>query len=92
MKYSVFNQTPNDATKEPMFFGQPVNVLRFDRQRYPFFEAGIHAKQLADKHYTSNDQRTGDKLGERPMRVVRFKASDKLRRQCKEHLSATTKS
>ena len=52
MKYSVFNQTPNDATKEPMFFGQPVNVLRF----------------------------------------VRFKASDKLRRQCKEHLSATTKS
>ena len=38
MKYSVFNQTPNDATKEPMFFGQPVNVLRFDRQRYPFFE------------------------------------------------------
>lgn len=39
-----------------------------------------------------NDPRTGDKLGERPMRVVRFKASDKLRRQCKEHLSATTKS
>lgn len=38
MKYSVFNQTANDATKEPMFFGQPVNVLRFDRQRYPFFE------------------------------------------------------
>ncbi len=37
MKYSVFNQTANDATKEPMFFGQPVNVLRFDRQRYPFF-------------------------------------------------------
>ena len=38
MKYSVFNQTANDATKEPMFFGQPVNVLRFDKQRYPFFE------------------------------------------------------
>lgn len=38
MKYSVFNQTANDATQEPMFFGQPVNVLRFDKQRYPFFE------------------------------------------------------
>ncbi len=34
MKYSVFNQTANDATQEPMFFGQPVNVLRFDKQRY----------------------------------------------------------
>ena len=38
MKYSTFNQTPNNALKEPMFFGQNVNVSRFDQQRYPFFE------------------------------------------------------
>ena len=26
MTYSIFSQTPNNALKEPMFFGQPVNV------------------------------------------------------------------
>lgn len=38
MTYSVFNQTPNDATKENLFFGQSVNVARFDQQRYPTFD------------------------------------------------------
>ena len=38
MSYSVFNQTPNDATKEPLFFGQSVNVARFDQLRYPTFD------------------------------------------------------
>lgn len=38
MRYSVFNQTPNDATKEPMFFGSSVNILRYDKQKYVVFE------------------------------------------------------
>ena len=36
--YSVFNQTNNDALTEPMFFGNPVNVSRFDEQKYSYFE------------------------------------------------------
>ena len=36
--YSVFNPNPNDATQEPMFLGESVNVSRFDKQRYPIFE------------------------------------------------------
>ena len=38
MKYSTFNRVPNNALKEPMFFGQNVNVSRFDQQKYTFFE------------------------------------------------------
>lgn len=38
MTYSVFNQNPNNALKETLFFGQSVNVMRFDQQRYPFFD------------------------------------------------------
>lgn len=46
MDYSVFSRNNNDATKEPMFFGQPVNVARYDQQRYPIFEKLIE-KQLS---------------------------------------------
>jgi len=46
MAYSTFCQTPNDATREPMFFGQSVNVARFDQQRYEVFEKLIE-KQLS---------------------------------------------
>lgn len=46
MQYSVFDQTRNDATKEPMFLGQPVNVARFDQQRHEIFEKLIE-KQLS---------------------------------------------
>ncbi|HJH10007.1 MAG TPA: ribonucleotide-diphosphate reductase subunit beta, partial [Psychrobacter pasteurii] len=38
MTYSIFSQTKNDALKEPMFFGQPVNVARYDQQKHPIFE------------------------------------------------------
>jgi len=38
MTYSTFCQTPNDATREPMFFGQSVNVARYDQQKYEVFE------------------------------------------------------
>jgi ribonucleoside-diphosphate reductase beta chain len=46
MAYSTFCQTPNDATREPMFFGQSVNVARYDQQKYDVFEKLIE-KQLS---------------------------------------------
>ncbi|MCH1920405.1 ribonucleotide-diphosphate reductase subunit beta [Shewanella sp. A3A] len=46
MAYSIFCQTPNDATREPMFFGQAVNVARYDQQKYEVFEKLIE-KQLS---------------------------------------------
>ncbi|WDU51200.1 class Ia ribonucleoside-diphosphate reductase subunit beta [Taylorella equigenitalis] len=46
MKYSTFCQTPNNALKEPMFFGQSVNVARYDQQKYEIFEKLIE-KQLS---------------------------------------------
>ena len=46
MTYSIFCQTPNDAMKEPMFFGQPVNIARYDQQKHPIFEQLIE-KQLS---------------------------------------------
>ena len=36
--YTTFSRNNNDQTKEPMFFGQPVNVARYDQQKYPIFE------------------------------------------------------
>ena len=44
--YSTFFQIKNDQLKEPMFLGQPVNVARYDQQKYPIFEKLIE-KQLS---------------------------------------------
>ena len=46
MKYSVFNKVANDATQENMFFGEPVNVARYDQQRHRIFEQ-LCEKQLS---------------------------------------------
>ena len=46
MAYSTFCQTNNDQLKEPMFFGQPVNVARYDQQKFEIFEKLIE-KQLS---------------------------------------------
>ncbi len=46
MSYSTFCQTPNDQLLEPMFFGQSVNVARYDQQKYEIFEKLIE-KQLS---------------------------------------------
>ena len=35
MSYTTFSQVRNDQLQEPMFFGQPVNVARYDQQKYP---------------------------------------------------------
>lgn len=44
--YTIFSQTQNNQLQEPMFFGQPVNVARYDQQKYPIFEQLIE-KQLS---------------------------------------------
>lgn len=46
MTYSIFSQKPNNALLEPMFFGNPVNVARYDQQKHPVFEQLIE-KQLS---------------------------------------------
>ena len=46
MTYTTFNQTPNDALKEPMFFGQNANVSRYDQQKFINLERLIE-KQLS---------------------------------------------
>ncbi len=46
MRYTTFCQNNNDQLKEPMFFGQPVNVARYDQQKFPIFEKLIE-KQLS---------------------------------------------
>lgn len=46
MSYTTFSRTHNDQLKEPMFFGQTVNVSRYDQQKYPIFEKLIE-KQLS---------------------------------------------
>ncbi len=46
MAYTTFSQTKNDQLKEPMFFGQPVNVARYDQQKYDIFEKLIENSSL----------------------------------------------
>ncbi|MBQ4845657.1 ribonucleotide-diphosphate reductase subunit beta [Pseudoalteromonas sp. MMG013] len=46
MSYSTFSRKHNDQLQEPMFFGQTVNVSRYDQQKYPIFEKLIE-KQLS---------------------------------------------
>ena len=46
MQYSTFSKNPNNPLVEPMFFGQPVNVARYDQQKYEVFEKLIE-KQIS---------------------------------------------
>ncbi|AFP84527.1 class Ia ribonucleoside-diphosphate reductase subunit beta [secondary endosymbiont of Ctenarytaina eucalypti] len=46
MVYTSFSQVQNNQLLEPMFFGQSVNVVRFDQQKYDIFEKLIE-KQLS---------------------------------------------
>ncbi len=46
MQYSTFPKNPNNALLEPMFLGQPVNVARYDQQKYETFEKLIE-KQIS---------------------------------------------
>lgn len=46
MSYETFNGGSHDATKEPMFFGNNVNIARYDIQKYKVFEK-LTEKQLS---------------------------------------------
>jgi len=46
MRYTTFNQHEVNPLKEPMFFGEAVNVARYDQQRHAIFEKLIE-KQLS---------------------------------------------
>lgn len=46
MAYTTFSQNKNNQLLEPMFFGQSVNVARYDQQKYDIFEKLIE-KQLS---------------------------------------------
>ena len=46
MKYSTFSKVVNNPLTEPMFLGNPVNVARYDQQKYSVFERLID-KQLS---------------------------------------------
>ena len=35
---TVFNTEPHDTKKQPMFFGKPFGVQRYDEYKYPIFE------------------------------------------------------
>lgn len=42
---TVFNMNRVDASNQPAFFGEPVNIARYDKQRYNIFEK-LTEKQL----------------------------------------------
>lgn len=44
--FKSFSRNKNDQLKEPMFFGQSVNVARYDQQKHPIFEK-LTEKQLS---------------------------------------------
>ena len=46
MKYTTFNQQSTNPLIEPMFFGNPVNVARYDQQKHAIFEKLIE-KQIS---------------------------------------------
>ncbi|ALD15141.1 ribonucleotide-diphosphate reductase subunit beta [Buchnera aphidicola (Aphis glycines)] len=46
MSYTTFSKQKNNQLIEPMFFGQPVNIARYDQQKYNVFEKLIE-KQLS---------------------------------------------
>ncbi len=46
MNYTTFSKIQNNPLQEPMFFGNPVNVARYDQQKFEIFEKLIE-KQLS---------------------------------------------
>ncbi|NQZ56351.1 MAG: ribonucleotide-diphosphate reductase subunit beta [Lentisphaeraceae bacterium] len=46
MAYTTFNQKDFNVLQQPMFFGENVNISRYDQQKHPVFESLIE-KQLS---------------------------------------------
>jgi ribonucleoside-diphosphate reductase beta chain len=68
MSYKSFNTKKIDHTRQPMFFGENVNLSRYDIVKYPFFDKLID-KQLShfwrpEEINISKDKGDYDKLSE----------------------------
>lgn len=66
MSYSTFNKKKVDQLSQPMFFGENVNVSRYDQQKHPLFEKLIE-RQLSffwrpEEIDVSRDKRDFDSL------------------------------
>jgi len=46
MSYTTFSHKATDSLTQPMFFGETVNVSRFDKQKFDMFEK-LTEKQLS---------------------------------------------
>lgn len=46
MSYSIFNKNTHNTLTQPMFYGESVNVARFDKQKFSIFEK-LTEKQLS---------------------------------------------
>lgn len=73
MSYSTFNRKKFDSLQQPMFFGENVNVARYDQQKYPIFEKLIE-KQLSffwrpEEVDLSNDRKDFVKLEEHEQHI-----------------------
>lgn len=73
MSYSTFNRKQFDSLQEPMFFGENVNVARYDQQKHPIFEKLIE-KQLSffwrpEEVDLSNDRKDFMKLEEHEQHI-----------------------
>ena len=73
MSYSTFNRKQFDSMKEPMFFGENVNVARYDQQKHPIFEKLIE-KQLSffwrpEEVDLSNDRKDFQRLEEHEQHI-----------------------
>ena len=66
MSYSIFSKTVSNTLTQPMFFGDSVNVARFDKQKFEMFEK-LTEKQLSffwrpEEIDVSKDKMDFDKL------------------------------
>ncbi|WP_417552138.1 class Ia ribonucleoside-diphosphate reductase subunit beta [Marinomonas fungiae] len=73
MSYSTFNRKQFDSLQQPMFFGENVNVARYDQQKHPIFEKLIE-KQLSffwrpEEVDLSNDRKDFLKLEEHEQHI-----------------------
>ncbi|RDL43949.1 ribonucleotide-diphosphate reductase subunit beta [Marinomonas piezotolerans] len=73
MSYSTFNRKKFNSLQEPMFFGENVNVARYDQQKHPIFEKLIE-KQLSffwrpEEVDLSNDRKDFLKLEEHEQHI-----------------------
>ena len=53
---TVFNKNHVDTKKQPMFFGQPLGMQRYDEFKYPVFDK-LTTQQLGCLLYTSPSPR-----------------------------------